>query len=414
MAEPALYILTRDGQTERFHDPWGGVFLFRELVWGPESFEHWARQLTPANTSQGLYHAGAIVDFDSKSLQWHADYDVFRSDRRQAAHDQLLKHAWAGYEIKTLSEASWHVAAGIANDEAGNSVTPIPIDDAILAPEEISAVALNQPTTSVETPLSWISLQEASGSSRHFLAWQITNDILTGDSVALEKLTSLPASIAPTEQQVGEGVTIDRVERSITAWGGRSLSDRVKQLSTANSLWTLTWDNVGYEGHCRRVGEEVVSMSDAEMVASFLPYLLCARRFDVESYLEAMRSRILGRLRRIASFMALFLGIPLVGLGIASGTWAPAIILGFCLALAWPLAQRQARRWIRHQQGQARQLDASAVSAGPTQLAERRSVLGRLLEQSDLPWNAEVESRTAGSPWMKLMNQQIGALESAP
>ena len=412
MAEPAIYILTRDGQTESFKDPWGGVFLFRELVWGPDAFERWARQLTPVESSEEHFDAGAIVNFDQKSLHWHADYDVFRSARRQQAYDRILTHAWSGFEITALCETAWQTTTGNPIDEAERSAAAMRVEDAILDPSDLDTAGLNSPSALAETPLAWISIQGTTDSTHHFLLWQITDDLLCGDSDAIRELASQADCPLPAERLLGEGLTIDIKSRSITAWGGRSLQDRVKQLSQATTGWTLTWDESGYAEHCRLVHEKGELMQDAETVASFLPYLLCPKRFDVDSYLEAMSSRTLRRLQRIAGVMAVVLGIPLLGLGLANGNWVPAIILGLCLGLAWHLAQRQARNWIRRQQDEASHVDASAVSAGPTQLAERRSMLGVSLEKAGLVWNSEVEKKMAESPWMKLMKPEDDSTSS--
>jgi hypothetical protein len=406
MAEHAIYILTRNGQTESYRDPWGGVFLFRELIWGPEAFETWARQLTKANLGDDSFHAGAVIDFDTKSLRWHADYDVFRSRRSQLAHDQILANAWEEFDVTPYTVTSWLTFVGTTENDPQLFEPAMQIDDVVIVPTRLNADPSNESTPSLETRLTWITLRESTDSFRHVLASHLTDDVLMADSEALDKLSSIPTCPPPAERQVSEGITIDVAQRTINVWGGRHLHERFQQFSQSTPSWTLTWEDDGYSSHCQGVGESGVEMSDAELVASFLPYLLCANRFDLESYLEAMSSRTLGRLRRITGLMALFLGLPLVGLGLVNGNWVPAIILVLCLTLAWKLAQRQARHFIRRQQIEASRFDASAVSAGPTQVPQRRSILGNTLAKAGLPWNAQVETCMESDPWMKLIQQE--------
>jgi len=43
MSEPAIFVFVRDKTCRFYLDRWAGVFLFRDLIWGPDQLENWAQ-----------------------------------------------------------------------------------------------------------------------------------------------------------------------------------------------------------------------------------------------------------------------------------------------------------------------------------------------------------------------------------
>lgn len=401
MAEPAIYIFMRDGEMEAYRDPWGGLFLFRELCWGPRDFYHWARQLERANRTEHDVDAGALVDFDKQTLSWHASYDAFLLPRCAEMHAQIVGEAWPDFQIDFFTSPEWRSLSGGNDRTSPDTQEQVVLKDVLLDAETRRMMKVSNPMDETRTYVAWISIEGQDQTSQHLLTWKITDDLIRPNPRTLAIVKQSVKSEPPPEWLVHEGVTISLSRRVMTFWGSRELKHHVEQNKGVTD-WHFDWDDRGYAGQCERNHIEPKPMNQEALLARFLPFILASQRFDEVGYYLAMRQRMGRRINQMFFGLSVFLGIPLAGLGLTTDQWTPLVVLSLGLLFGWLLARRLYRKRTPELQTTSELENASPTAAGPREFIERRARLSELLEKIGLAWNPETEAAMESSQWMRL------------
>ena len=108
------------------------------------------------------------------------------------------------------------------------------------------------------------------------------------------------------------------------------------------------------------------------------------------------------RINQIFCGLSVFLGIPLVGLGLTTDQWAPLVILSMGLLFGWLFTRRLSRTRTPELQTTSEPENTPAAAAGPRGFIERRTHLSELLGKIGLTWDSETEAAMASSQWMRL------------
>ena len=410
MAEPAIYIFMRNGEMEAYRDPWGGLFLFRELCWGPREFYRWARQLERADRTEHDVDAGALVDFDKQTLSWHASYDAFLLPRCAEMHAQMVGEAWPDFQIDFFTPTEWRSLSGGNDHTSQDTQNQVVLKDVLLDAETRRMMKVSSPMDETRTYVAWISIEGQDQTSQHLLTWKITDDLIRPNPRTLAIVKQSVKSEPPPEWLVHEGVSISLSRRVMTFWGSRELKHHVEQQNEGVTDWHFDWDDRGYAGQCERNHVEPKPMNQEALLARFLPFILASKRFDEVGYYLAMRQRMGLRINQIFFGLSVFLGIPLAGLGLTTDQWTPLVVLSLGLLFGWLLARRLSRKRTPELQTTSELENAPPTAAGPREFIERRTRLSELLEKIGLAWNPETEAAMESSQWMRLAVE--GPLES--
>ena len=402
MAEPAIYIFMRDGEMEAYRDPWGGLFLFRELCFGPRDFYQWARQLETADRKEHDVHAGAFVDFDKQTLSWHASYDAFLLPRCAEMHAQIVAEAWPDFQIDFFTSTEWRSLSGGTNRTSEDTQDQVILKDVLIDKETRRMMSASSPMDETRTYVAWISLEGQENTSQHLLAWKITEDLIRPNQRTLAIVKQSVKSEPPPEWLVHEGVSISMSRRVMTFWGSRELKRHVERQNDVFTDWHFVWDDRGYAGQCERHHVEPKLMNQEALLARFLPFILASKRFDELGYYQAMRQRMGLRIKQIFCGLSVFLGIPLVGLGLTTDQWTPLIILSMGLLFGWLFTRRLSRKRTPELQTTSEPKNAPPAAAGPRGFIERRTHLSELLDKIGLTWDSETDAAMASSQWMRL------------
>jgi hypothetical protein len=414
MSEPAEFAVIRDGRPRVYGDRWAAVFLFRELLWGPEELEQWVSQLEELDEWDGDCSGGAVLDFDRRRLVWSGDFEPLKVPPVYAAYERLLQTAWpqweivfAGDDLGPLSEAvgmevdddfephrpdTVLEAAGIDDEDDEDE------DDEDEDEEEYDEDEDEDEDEGLqfdeEDVRAWVTVIDADGAVRHRHLNQLPRNLLDGARDAVEQLASLPPAEVPPEAVVSEGMWIDVRRKTVGLWGSPAARAELPRVRNGWKGWTVEAPENGYAAQCAACNLTGVPMSEPEALAKVLPIILSTQRFDMQSVLGAMGASLKNTAIKATGCLLLVICLPLVVFGAVSGNWREVgiaiAVTSIVVIVLFKIIEFRVRRSFSRTLPPRQELRGPPV-AGPLDKAERRDRLDGLLASAGLPPLAKVE-----------------------
>lgn len=403
MSEPLVIGLIRDGQRRLFGDRWSGVFLHRELLWGPDDFQAWVGELYELDEWEDCA-AGVVVDFDRRRLLWTGAEECFPTPRVGAVYERLLRKAWEGFDVETLLDPS---QLGAVAGEAADSQAlieqpftfpthwrPKTIQEAQDEAEDDwdDGAAAEGPEGSLR---AWIAIVDEQGVVRHRQLDQLPTNVLTNPDDVLPQLLNLPAAAAPPERVVCEAMWIDVPKRQIGLWGNSWLHRELESVRAGWSDWEVIWAEQGYEQQCAACGPLGDPMSDAEAAASFLPMVLSTQRFDLNTVVGALGGQVKTTAVRVSGCLFAIVCLPMLIFGLLTSRWREVGISMVATAMIFIvifklIEWRVTRAW-SPMLPRNDEVNQAAPACGPQEESERRVRIDKLLRETGLPPLSEIE-----------------------
>lgn len=337
MSEPASFVIIRDGERRTYSDRWAHVFVYRNLIWGPEELEQWLRQEPEDDQWNDDIHSGVVVDFDQRRLVWDGDDDALEVPRVANVLDQLLATSWPDYKIRYATRGLQDLAIAAGEIEIAEALSmddsellaahPKTIRDAVgQYDEDDDYEEGGEPFIDEDGLRAWITLIDEQGAVRHRHLSRISQDLFTAKKASFGRLLELDAAEVPPEKVVREGMWFDLGKRKIGVWGGRKLPALLPILQRKWKGFEVTWANGGYADQCTASGPSGIPMSDAEALAKLTPKILSTKRFDLSTIFNAVGSSIKTTAIKATGCFAMVLSTPVVLFGLIAGQWKAALI----------------------------------------------------------------------------------------
>ncbi|EMI43057.1 putative membrane protein [Rhodopirellula sp. SWK7] len=428
LSEPAVFVVIRDQERRFYYDRWAHVFLFRNLVWGPDALDEWLSGEEVQEDDEEDWFAessgGAVIDHDRRRLVWDGDDHDLSVARVGKVLHELLRAAWPGYEVEYASRGitDLAIAAGVDVSEEGLIETdddeledrPSTVREAAGfydddEPDEGDDEDLDddddleeggRDEMDDETTRAWVTLINEQGVVRHRQLDEISQDIIRGEKAAIRQLIELGAGDVPAEAVVTEGIWFDFGRREIGYWGNNAARRTLEPLRRGWRGWDIAWAEEGYSDQCRVSGPSGIPMSDAEALAKLTPKILSTKRIDLGSVLAMFGGKVKRTAVKATGCLTVILCIPVLLFGLIAGKMQAAMItiLIVCVAVAivFKLIERKFKRKFNdgpigmhaRQQGES---GTRAPVAGPLDPTERRTRLEELLLAAGMPSLSEIE-----------------------
>lgn len=403
MSEPAIFGLVHNEERRFFADRWASIFLYRELVWGPQEFDAWVTSHEELEEYDEDCAGGAIVDHDAKRLVWLGDAEPLRVPRVHAVYHQMLQAAWPGYEI-VFSDAGMHELAAAAGVEEPAESYPSErlesvheaarLDEDEEDDEELDDDEVEAPFGAEEIR-AWVTIIGPSGKVRHRHLEQLPSDLLAAKHSPIESLAALRPAEVPAEAVVAEGMWIDQRSKTVGIWGGSSLRGELPTVREGWDGWAVRWAERGYAEQCEASGQAGIPLGDAEALAKVLPIILSTKRFDMNSVLGAIGGGIKRTAVKATGCLLLVICFPLVVFGAVSGAWTSVLIsvaiTTVAVVLAFKLVEYRFRKSFASRIPSASREDRAPPVAGPLDEQMRRQRVDQLLTAASLPPLSQVE-----------------------
>lgn len=418
MADPAEFAVIRNGQTSVYGDRWSSIFLFREILWGPEAFEEWLAAGEKYDDDEGLdeFEGGAVLNFDTRELTWFQGHETFDVPCVGTVYQKLLAAAWPGY---TVTEAkSPGVLARAAGTDWPDDADEYGEDAWMDRPENVQESTsdydgeedLDEDDDDEDddfTPRAWITLIDNGESFRHRILYQVSQDLINGDESAFEQLRKLNAAEVPPEVRVSEGMWIDASNQEIGFWGNYESERALSRLQQSWDGWTVRWAANGYRDQCQATGIPGEPMSDAEALGKIVPQLLSTKRFDVGAIMGAIGGQLKGAALKACGCLIFILAIPILIFGYfmeqmrAAGITIGALVV--VVAIAFKVVEGKFKQGISEgaMGGRGEEEGGRPAVAGPLDEDIRRSRLNELLASAGLPSIEEIEPHFPRDPQLQ-------------
>ena len=85
--------------------------------------------------------------------------------------------------------------------------------------------------------------------------------------------------------------------------------------------WEIIWADDGYVQHCRAVGESGEELDAQTALGRTLPLVLSTQQVNVRAIFDEMTARLKQTGQKAAGRLLLFLSLPLIAFGLATGDW---------------------------------------------------------------------------------------------
>ncbi|MBB3209367.1 hypothetical protein FHS27_005207 [Rhodopirellula rubra] len=428
MSEPAVFVVIRDQERRFYYDRWAHVFLFRNLVWGPDALDEWLSGEEVQEEDEEDWFAessgGAVIDHDRRHLVWDGDDHDLGVARVGKVLHELLRAAWPGYEVEYASRGITDLAIAAGVDVAEEGLIETDEDEIVDRPSTVREAAGfydddesegdddfdldddddledgGRDEMDDETTRAWVTLINEQGVVRHRQLDEISQDIIRGEKAAIRQLIELGAGDVPAEAVVTEGIWFDFGRREIGYWGNIAARRTLEPLRRGWRGWDITWSEEGYSDQCRVSGPSGIPMRDAEALAKLTPKILSTKRIDLGSVLAMFGGKVKKTAVKATGCLTVILCIPVLLFGLIAGKMQAAMItiLIVCVAVAivFKLIERKFKRKfndgpIGMHAGQQGESGARAPVAGPLDPTERRTRLEELLLAAGMPSLSEIE-----------------------
>jgi len=428
MSEPAVFVVIRDGEKRVYHDRWAHMFLYRHLLWGPESLDQWLAEEDEDGEFDFDICGGVVVNFDEKRLLWDGDDMDLELPPVGKVLDRLLQCSWPGYSIEYASRGIADLAAAAGENLREDSHEEFSEDFALtnelpdelsLRPETISeAAGIDDDDEFDDEPhdddddddddsffdddelRAWVTIINQDGSVRHRYLGEIPLDLIFHETSVIADLLDLEPAEVPPESVVREGIWFDLANRTIGVWGRPIARAILPHLQEYWTNWDVRWADEGYQSQCGVSGPSGIPMSDVEALAKLTPKILSTQRVDLSSLLGAMGSSLKRTAVRATGCFALVLAAPVVLLGLIAGNMKAAAItiaivwMGIAIIfkfVAWRFKRKFLDGALVDLTKQDSETGCRSPVAGPLDPVSRREQLETLLAEANLPSLAEIE-----------------------
>lgn len=415
MADPAEFAVIRNGRRAVYGDRWSSIFLYREILWGPDAFEAWLSAGEKYDDDAGLdeFDGGAVLNFDTKELTWFQGSETFDNPRTGIAYQQLLAAAWPGYTL-TEAKTAGALARAAGDDWPDDDEDEDYEEDAWMdRPRNVTESAGDYEDEEADaeeddfddfTPRAWVTLIDNSESFRHRNLYQVSQDIFKGKESALDKLRDLKAAEVPPERLVSEGLWINLDKRELGFWGNYEAQRAFPKLQQSWDGWTVRWAENGYRDQCAATGIPGVPMTDAEALARIVPQILSTKRFDVGAIMGALGGQLKGAAIKACGCLIFVLSIPILIFGyfmeeMQAAGYAIGALVGI-VCIAFKVIENKFKKGmdsipsVNDDDGET----GRPPVAGPLDEEERRDRLDQLLSAAGLPSIADIEPHFPTEP----------------
>lgn len=423
MSQPAIFVLIRGGDRRYYQDPFAHMFLFRELLWGPDALERWLCEGEEIDRWTEEAIGGAVVDFDRRLLVWHGESGMLSIPKVRSLYDTLLETAWTGFDVRFVMSATPDLAeaageqreldelpdrfetvqqaAGFDEDEIlGERLLEDRLSDESLDGGDEAAETFENDREDIfddEDERAWITIVDDEGAVRHRNLQEVSQDLITADPDVVTNLLRLPPGDMPGESVVIGGIWIDIPRREVGVWGGPEIRRELEQMDKAWDGFRVRWADDGYAEQCAVSGPNGNPMSNVEALGKLMPTILSNKRFDIGAVFNAVGGHIKKTAVRATGCFVGILCTPVLLFGAISGKWqASFITVGIVIAffmLAFKLTERRLKKKFALNEI-ANNLDQSgerAAVAGPMDPPTRRAVMEDLLANAGFPSLSEIE-----------------------
>lgn len=402
-SDPCVFVFVRDGVKTVYADPWAGAMMQREIIWGPEPLEDFARQLAETPCDELSYtERGVLVDHDAKQLMWSGESGGNGILATKSAFQKLLQAAWPEFEIISCPEGvPVSKPTGRETDEDSN-------EDEIEDPfeeryETIAAAAESADAESQEDeededgggfepdePRAWVTLISKKQRVLHVQLAELPVEILKPSVDLGHAIAKLKCAQPPAERLVTEGVVIDMPAKTVSIWGAETLLSQRDRIDAAWKNWSVQWID-GYRAHCQAANVQGTFMSDAEAIAPVIPLLLSTQRFDASVLLSAMGGGLKKTAAKLTGCLYLVVCIPILIFAFFSGQWISALITMLLTLVIFFVVFKVLEGKVKKKMAPVAQAtnrgasESAPSSAGPQEEEERRATLDALLQKSGFP-----------------------------
>jgi hypothetical protein len=403
MSEPAVFVLIRDGKKSYFGDRWASVFLYREILWGPDEFEKWVTQLEQLDDWTDDVSGGVVVDFDRRKLIWSGDTGQLKIPKVASVYERMLQAAWPGYEIRAeptglpaLAKAVGIAHAADYDSELGTRLDTIRLaigrDDDEGDPDDGEGEDA-ETTDFGDEPFAWVTIIDQGGAVRHRQLIQLPSNLLEGKEGTIDELMRLPAAEVPAESRLEEGMWIDQPRRAIGLWGNHQTREEFEKVQASWRGWTVRWADRGYAEQCQVSGPCVIPMSETEALAQFLPVVLSTKRFDISNVIGTIGGQLKRTAMKATGCLLVAMCFPVLLFGLISGNWRAALItIAIVCAIVVVVFKLLEFKFRRSMAEKTKPLRAAgmddqkrAIVAGPLDQQERRQRVDQMLLAAGFP-----------------------------
>lgn len=414
MSEPVIFSIIQDGQPRHYFDRWGGVLLFRNLVWGSEAVQAWIAEQEEIDEWSDDVAGGIVVDCDRRQLVWCGDDEPLEIPRVGRAFDQLVAAAWPGFEVKygirgvvDLAEALGHDDVDDYDDESSQRADELwatledyhegDLDDEADEEERTLTLESFQFPYDEDDKVAWVTLIESGGAVRHRQLPEIPWDLLKMDATAIQILAALPSADIPREAVVREGLWFDQGNQELGFWGSPN-SRRDFETLKSNTEWKGRWADGGYGEQCAASGPAGLPMSDAEALGHLVPTLLSTKRIDLQNVVGALGNQLKQTAMKATGCLLIVLSLPVLLFGLISGNMKAAgitiAVMIVIVSVIFKVVEFRMKSKFR-KASQREEMDVKAPEAppvaGPLKSSARKAELDQRLKECGLPSVAECE-----------------------
>jgi hypothetical protein len=426
MSEPAIFVFVRDKVRRFYLDRWAGVFLFRDLIWGPTQLEDWARQTTELDDWTDDIDAGVVVDYDLGKMTWYNENGQLDVPKVARVYESLLERAWPGFEIAfaDCGLADLATAAGIEDRDEfefdDETYRPCTVRDAAgledSDSQNVGHGAVGEDSDEqdgedgdgedgdgedddrdlldLECVLAWVTVIDETGKVQQRKLEQLAEDLLNGDDGVLGQLEQLPPTNVPPESVVGEGMWIDVRRKQVRLWGARTARQVLTQVQDGWQGWDVQWADTGYEGQCQLESASGRLMSEVDALARIVPTMLSTKRFDLSMVFGNLGSQLKKTALTATGCLLIFICIPMFVFGLLAQK-LPAVLMSVSMVIVLAVAlfrfsEHRFRKSFSLANSKKDESESRPVP-GPLDAIERRAQLDVLLNGCGMASVEEIE-----------------------
>jgi hypothetical protein len=407
MSEPAIFVFVRDKTCRFYLDRWAGVFLFRDLIWGPDQLENWAQTTTELADWTNDIGGGVVVDYDEHKMTWYNDNGQLDVPKVADVYDRLLKNAWPDFAV-SFADGGLSDLANAAGVEHPDGVE---FDDEVYRAETVGEAGIedndeqdednededDQDLFDLETVLAWVTIISQDGTIQQRTLQQLPDDLLNGDDGVLLELEKLGQTEIPPESIVGGGMWIDVGKGEIRLWGARSVRRDLVRVQEGWQGWDVQWAEGGYPDQCQLDGALGTSMSEVAALARIVPTMLSTKRFDLGMVFGVLGDKLKETAIKATGCLLMLICIPMLVLGFVTERLpAMAVSIGvvFCLAvIVFKYGEHRVRKSFSQSNSKSAGGDTSESRPvpGPLDDGERRAQLNVLLNRCGMASVDQIE-----------------------
>lgn len=401
MSSVSAFLLIREGDRSLYLDRW--AMIYRELLWGPAALVEWLEHDETYEDEPEDLDGAVIVDFDAKELQW-SGMSEFESPQVQKSYQRLLENAWPGFTVGTstlhqLSAIIGNQTAtndGELNDEEDESDD---WSDRCKTVRDASTAGASDDEDDGEPDScsndesefrAWLTLIDQNGKLRHRRLYQISQDLMSADTKAVQAASKMEPAEVPAEKEILEGMWIHIPNRKIGVWGTQSMAKAVPAMQKAWKGWTVHWAEGGYADQCEISGVPGVRMTDAETLAPFMGNVMSTSRFDAGVFIGAVQSSIKKTAMKVTGCLLLVMAVPFLVFGyfadrLQAAAIAYASLVVVVVILFKGIASGLKKKFSLDQFSRRGQQDKKPPVAGPLDKTQRHDQMNRLLTACGFP-----------------------------